>query len=96
MIEQTKVNKIIKYSLTQLVFLISSFILVMDTSCCVNFEAGVVFGIFILAKLGIMLLQRNLWLKHILALQLYIFFFKFSYWRMNARLALLFIIFRLC
>jgi len=80
MTEQTKVNKIIKYSLTQLFFfLISSFILVTDTLCCVNFEAGEVFGTFILAKLGIMLLWRNLWLKYILALQLCIFLFRFSY-----------------
>jgi len=74
MTEQTKANKVIKYSLTQLFFFISSLILVIDTLCCLNFEAGDVFGTFILAKLGIMLLWRHLWLKYILALQLYIFF----------------------
>jgi len=62
MTEQTKVNKLIKYSLTQL-FFISSFILVMDTLCCVNFEAGEESRTFILANLGFMLLWRNLWLK---------------------------------
>ena len=67
----------------------------MDTLCCVNFEAGEVFGTLILAKLGIMLLWRHLWLKRVLVLQLYIFLFRFSYWWTNARLALLLIIFRM-
>jgi hypothetical protein len=66
--EHTKVSKIIKYILTQL-FLISSFILVTDALCCVNFEAGEVFGALILAKL-VMLLWRYFWLKYALALQL--------------------------
>jgi len=56
----------------------------MDVLCCVNFEAGEVFGTLILAKLGIMLLRRHLWLTNVLALQLYIFLVRFSYWWMNA------------
>jgi hypothetical protein len=46
----------------------------MDAWCWVNLEAGEVFGILILAKLGItsMLLGRHLWLKYVPALQLYI------------------------
>jgi hypothetical protein len=41
---------------------------------CFNFETGEVFGIFILAKYGIMLLRRHFLLKYMLAFQLYIFF----------------------
>ena len=36
-----------------------------------------VFGNLILAKLGLMLLRRHLWLKYLLALKLYIFFLDF-------------------
>jgi hypothetical protein len=37
-------------------YFISSYILVMDALCCVNLEDGEVFGTFILAKLRVMLL----------------------------------------
>ena len=37
-------------------YFILFFILVMDALCCVNLEDGEMFGILILAKLGIMLL----------------------------------------
>jgi hypothetical protein len=78
-----------KYSLTQLYnfnccslickYFISSFNLVMVALCCVNLDAGEVFGILILAKWGIILLRRHLWLiyTYILALQLYIILFHF-------------------
>ena len=73
---------------------ISSFILVMDDLCSVNLETLEVFGILILAKLGLMLLWRHLWLKYVLTLKLYIFLFRFSYWWMNVRLVSLFGVWR--
>jgi hypothetical protein len=68
-------------------YFISSFNLVMVALYCVNLDAGEVFDILILAKWGIILLRRHLWLIYVLALQLYIIIFRFSYWWMNARLA---------
>jgi len=38
-------------------YLISSFILMVDAFCCVNLEAGEVFGIFIMAKFGIIFFE---------------------------------------
>jgi hypothetical protein len=56
-------------------YLISSFVLMVVAFCCVNFEAGEVLGIFILAKFGIILIRRYFLLKYMLAFQLYIFLF---------------------
>ena len=50
-------------------YLISSFILMVVAFCCVNCEAGEVFGIFILAKFRIIFLRRHFLLKYMLALQ---------------------------
>ena len=36
----------------------------VDAFCCVNFEAGEVFGIFILAKFGVIFLGRHFLLKY--------------------------------
>ena len=44
---------------------ISSFNLVMVALCCVNLDAGEVFGILILAKWGIILLRSHLWFIYI-------------------------------
>jgi len=43
--------------------------------CCVNFEAGEVFGIFILAKFWIVFLRRYFSLKYMLAFQFHVFSF---------------------
>ena len=73
---------------------ISPYVLVIRALCYVYWEAVKVLWYLTSAELGAMLLWRRLWSKYILALQLYIFLFRFSYWWMNDRLASLFIILR--
>jgi len=46
-----------------------------------NFEAGEVLGILILANVGVMLYRPHFLLKWILALQLHSSLFRFWYWR---------------
>jgi len=54
--------------------------LVADAMCCVNLEAGYVFGILILAKLWITLLGRQLWLKYASYIVIVITYLTTSYW----------------
>jgi hypothetical protein len=68
-------------------YFISSCNLKIYALCCVNVEAGEVFGIKPLIHFEIILFRRHFWLKNMLALQLYSFLFTFWYWWMCARLA---------
>jgi hypothetical protein len=60
--------------------LISSFTLMVVAFCCVNLDAGEIFGIFIMAKFGITFFRIHFCLKYMLALHVYIFLFRPSYY----------------
>jgi hypothetical protein len=60
-------------------YLISSFILMVDAFCCADLDAGEIFGIFIMAKFGIIFFRIHFRLKYMLALRFHIFLFRSSY-----------------